>query len=64
MSADRRLVRVLLRLYLLVYYSLIIGAVVTIWRSGLLEYLHGWWTVVTISGAVVLGALLALSFRK
>jgi hypothetical protein len=53
-----------LTFYLVVYYLLITGAVVTIWRSGLLTSLDRTWTVVAITLSVALGAMLALLSRK
>jgi hypothetical protein len=53
-----------LTFYLVVYYLLITGAVMTIWRSGLITYLDRTWTVVAITFSVALGAILALLSRK
>ena len=50
--------------YLLVYYVVVAGAVVTVWRSGLIAHLDRAWTFLTIAVAVILGAILALVTRK
>jgi hypothetical protein len=56
--------RRVLTVYLVVYYLVITGAVVTIWRSGLITYLDRTWTVVAITFSVALGATLAVLSRK
>jgi hypothetical protein len=57
-------VRRALIVYLVVYYLLLAGAVVTLWRSGLIEDLHRGWTYVAIAIGVVLGVLLWVSSRR
>jgi hypothetical protein len=57
-------VRRALTVYLVVYYLLIAGAVVTLWRSGLIAHLHRGWTYTSIAFAIASGALLWWSFRE
>jgi hypothetical protein len=57
-------VRRALIIYLAVYYLLITGAVVTLWRSSLIADLHCGWTHSTIAFAFALGALLWATSRK
>jgi hypothetical protein len=54
----------LLIIYLVAYYALIAGAVLTVWRSGLVSDLGRNGTVLGITVAVALGALLAALSRK
>ena len=54
----------MLLVYLIVYYVLVAGALVTLWRADLIQHLHRGWTYGSIVFAVALGALLWLSFRK
>jgi hypothetical protein len=56
--------RRVLILYLVVYYVVLAGAVVTVWRSGLITHLDRAWTLVAIAFAVALGALLMVVSRK
>ena len=58
-TAERALI-----VYLAVYYLLIAGAVVTLWRSGLITHLHRGWTYASIAVALVFGAVLWASFRQ
>jgi hypothetical protein len=60
---SRRASRLLI-VYLVVYHALLAGAVVTMWRSGLIAYVDRTWTVVAIVLAVALGGLLALLSHK
>lgn len=57
-------VSALLVAYLILYYILLAGAIVTIWRSGLIEHLDRSWTVAAIVAAVLLGVLLAGTSRR
>jgi hypothetical protein len=50
--------------YLVVYYVVIAGAAITIWRSGLIAHFGRTWTVLAITFSVALGALLAVLSRK
>lgn len=50
-------------IYLAVYYLLVTGAVVTLWRSGLIAHLHRGWTYSAIAVAVALGVVLWASAR-
>ena len=56
--------RRLLIVYLVVYYGVIAGAVVTVWRSGLITHFDRSWTFLTIAFALALGGLLAVLSRK
>ena len=56
--------RRVLIVYLSVYYLLIAGAIVTIWRAGLIAHLPGVWTIAAIALAAALGALLWAASRK
>ena len=58
-TAERALI-----VYLVVYYLLIAGAVVTLWRSGLITHLHRGWTYASIAVGIAFGALLWASFRR
>jgi energy-coupling factor transporter transmembrane protein EcfT len=51
----------LLRVYLSAYYILLIGAAVTLWRSGVLARLPTVWIAVAAIVAVGLGIVLALT---
>jgi hypothetical protein len=57
-------VRRALIIYLLVYYLLLAGAAVTLWRSGLILHLPRGWTYSAMAIAVGLGALLWVASRK
>lgn len=50
--------RTFLRVYLTVYYVLLIGAGVTLWRSGLLGRVQTVWVVTVGMSAIGLGVLL------
>ena len=50
--------------YLLVYYAVVAGAVVTVWRSGLIAHLDRAWMLLAIAVAVTLGAILGVLSRK
>ena len=50
--------------YLLLYSVVVAGAVVTVWRSGLIAHLDRAWTFLTIVMAVILGAILAVLTRE
>jgi hypothetical protein len=56
--------RRLMIVYLVVYYAIIAGAAVTVWRSGLISHFGGTWTLLAITVAVALGGLLAALSRK
>jgi hypothetical protein len=49
-----------LRVYLAVYYALVLGAGVTLWRAGVLPQLAGFWVIAVGIGAVGAGILLAV----
>ena len=53
-----------LLVYLVAYYALILGAVLTLWRSGVLGDLHRGWTYSAIVIAVGLGVLLWAASRR
>jgi hypothetical protein len=57
-------VRRALTIYLVLYYALIAGALVTAWRSGLLADFDPTWTIVAIAVALILGVLLAALSRR
>jgi hypothetical protein len=64
--ADRRhrqRMRPLLVVYLAMYFVAVAGAVMTLWRSGLIDHLDLGWTVAAIGCALALGAILALASR-
>jgi hypothetical protein len=63
-SAPRRIMRRLLIVYLVLYYAVIAGAVVTVWRSGLIAHFERTWTFLAIAVALALGGLLAVLSRK
>ena len=50
--------------YLVVYYALVAGAVVTLWRSGLVAHFDSLWTYSAIATAVALGVLLWVTSRR
>ena len=56
--------RAALKIYLIVYFTLVAGAAATLWRSGLIEHLPRGWTLLTIVGALALGVLLAALSRE
>jgi hypothetical protein len=56
--------RIALMIYLLIYYLLLAGAAVTLWRSGLLTHLPRGWTVGAFTLAAALGIVLWLTSRK
>jgi hypothetical protein len=47
-----------LRIYLIVYFALLVGAGLTLWRSGVLGRIHTDWIVAVGISAVGLGVLL------
>jgi uncharacterized membrane protein len=51
-------VRRVLIVYLVAYYLVVAGAVLTLWRSGLMTELPRGWTYSTIAIAAALGVLL------
>ena len=53
-----------LMLYLFLYYLVLAGAAVTLWRSGLITHLPRGWTYSAIAAAVGLGLLLWVTSRK
>jgi hypothetical protein len=57
-------VRRALTIYLVLYYLLVAGAVVTLWRSGLIAHLHRGWTYSVIAFAAALGVLLSVLSRE
>jgi hypothetical protein len=63
-DARRRFVRRLLTVYLVAYYLVIAGAVMTTWRSGLITHFDRTWTVLAVTVSVALGALLAALSRR
>lgn len=50
--------------YLVVYYALVGGAVMTLWRSGVMAHLDRLWTYSTIALAIALGVLLWATSRR
>ena len=56
--------RRVLIVYLVVYYLLVAGAVVTLWRADVIHHLHAGWTYSLIALAFALGALLWVASRK
>ena len=62
--SEDDVVRRALIIYLAVYYLLVAGAVLTLWRSGLIAHLHPGWTGSAIAFAVALGVLLWTTSHK
>jgi hypothetical protein len=58
-ARRRRILRRLLTIYLVVYYAVIAGAVLTVWRSGLIAHLDWTWTLLVITLSIAFGVLLA-----
>ncbi|HEV8318511.1 MAG TPA: hypothetical protein VGQ10_13950 [Vicinamibacterales bacterium] len=50
-----------LRLYLVGYFVLLLGAVLALWRSGILRQIPGVWIAIAAVIAVGLGIVLAVS---
>ena len=50
--------------YLVLYFAVIAGAIVTVWRSGLIDEFGRPTVFTAIAVAVALGVLLALVYRK
>jgi len=50
--------------YLVLYFALVFGAVVTLWRAGLVDEIGRPTVYTAIAVAAALGVLLALVFRK
>jgi hypothetical protein len=63
-SAHRINVRSVLTIYLVLYYLLVAGAAVTVWRSGLIAHLPRGWTLAAFALAIALGVILFLTSRK
>ncbi len=59
----RRIMRRVLTVYLALYFTLLAGAVVTVWRSGLISHFDRTWTVVAITFSVAMGLVLAGLFK-
>jgi hypothetical protein len=53
-----------LRIYLVAYFLLVLGAVVALWHGDVLQQVPVSWTVVGIAVAVGLGITLAVSSAK
>jgi hypothetical protein len=49
---------------LIAYYVLIAGAVITLWRSSLIDHLERGMTFAAIAAAVLLGGVLGLLSRR
>ena len=56
--------RRVLVVYLVVYFALLLGAIMTLWRSGVIAHLHRGWTYSAIVIAVGLGVLLWATSRR
>ena len=56
--------RRVLVVYLAVYFALLLGAIMTLWRSGVIVHLHRGWTYSAIVIAVGLGVLLWATSRR
>jgi hypothetical protein len=54
----------LLRAYLVIYYTLLIGAAVTLRRSGVLDRVPSMWIAVVVVVAVGLGLVLAMTTTR
>ena len=50
-----------MKLYLVGYFILVIGAVAALWQSGILERIPGVWIAIGALAAVGLGIMLAVS---
>ena len=50
--------------YLILYFASVVGAIVTVWRSGLVDEIGRPTVYTAIAIALALGALLALVSRK
>ena len=50
-----------MRLYLIGYFVLLVGAVLALWQSGILRQIPGVWLAIGLVIAVGLGILLAVS---
>lgn len=50
-----------MRLYLIGYFILLVGAVLALWQSGILRQIPGIWLAIGLVIAVGLGILLAVS---
>ena len=50
-----------MRLYLIGYFILLVGAALALWQSGILRQIPGIWIAIGIVIAVGLGVLLAVS---
>ena len=50
-----------MRLYLIGYFILLVGAVLALWQSGILRQIPGVWLAIGLIVAVGLGILLAVS---
>ena len=59
-----RWLRRALAVYLIVYYGLLAGALLTLWRAGLIDHLNRTWTIAAAALAAALGAVLWVSFRE
>lgn len=53
-----------IHLYLIGYFLLVIGAVLALWRSGVLARLDGTWLAIGIIIALGLGIMLAVTSAK
>lgn len=51
----------LMRLYLIGYFILVLGAVLALWQSGILQRIPGVWLAIGLVIAVGLGIVLAVS---
>ena len=50
-----------MRLYLIGYFILLVGAVLALWQSGILRQIPGIWVAIGLVVAVGLGIVLAVS---
>jgi hypothetical protein len=50
-----------MRLYLIGYFILLVGAALALWQSGILRQIPGVWVVIGLIIAVGLGVVLAVS---
>jgi hypothetical protein len=51
----------LIRVYLSLYFALVLGAVLVLWQGGILAQLSPLWVVMGLLFAVILGVILAIT---